>query len=326
MKILIYGLKNAGKTCLIQNVLGGTLWEDLINLQPTEFIDTKEYIYRGLLKINVFDAGGQDQFLKQYYEDKWRTNVFGNCIAFFYVVDSSNIKQLQNAKKEFYKALSQIQECSENKCQQITLVISKTDVAERSPKKIRNFILEHPDYSKDIKDRLNAIAVSIPKGTARRNFGKALNKLISDKTKSKQLKLNKLCEAFNKKFNSIYSLILNKQDGLEIASGIDTKLMTSKLKDELEYTSLKALTHSEKEANIFKLLMENELVSSNTMGFRLYETQSTEKSEKKEIILLEDLSKETGFFAIFDSQDFNYDKIRSAIDILRDKVLDILNL
>jgi GTPase SAR1 family protein len=325
MKILIYGLKNAGKTCLIQNVLGGMSWEELVNIEPTEFIDTKEYIYRGLLKINVFDAGGQDQFLKQYYEDQWRTNVFGNCLAFFYVVDSSNLKQLQNAKKEFYKALSQIQECSEV-CQQITLVISKTDIAERSPKKIRNFILEHSDYSKQIKDRLNAIAVSIPHGSARRNFGKALNKLISDKTKSKQLKLNKLCESFNKKFNSIYSLILNKQDGLEIASAIDTKLMTTKLKDELEYTSLKALTHSEKEANIFKLLMDNELISSNNMGFRLYETQSPDKSEKKEIILLEDLSKEIGFFAIFDSQDFNYDKIRSANDSLREKVLDILNL
>lgn len=324
MKILIYGLRNAGKTCLIQNVLGGVSWEELVNIEPTEFIDTKEYIYRGLLRINVFDAGGQDQFLKQYYEEQWRTNVFGNCLAFFYVVDSSNIKQLQNAKKEFYKALSQIRECSEV-CKQIVLVISKTDIADRSPKKILNFILEHPDYSKDIKERLNAIAVSIPKGTARRNFGKALNKLISDKTKSKQLKLNKLCETFNKKFNSIYSLILNKQDGLEIASAID-KLISTKLKEELEYTSLKALTHSEKEANIFKLLKKNNLISTNTMGFRLYETQFTEKSDKKEIILLEDFSKETGFFAIFHFQDFNYDKIRSAIDSLRNKVIDILNL
>ena len=81
MKILVFGLKSAGKTCLIQNVLGGKSWKELKSINPTEFIDSKEYIYRGLLRINIFDLGGQEQFIKEYYKEEWINNIFSNCFS-----------------------------------------------------------------------------------------------------------------------------------------------------------------------------------------------------------------------------------------------------
>ena len=317
MKVLIYGLKNAGKTCLIQNVLAGKSWKDLEVVKPTEFIDSQEYVYRGLLKIDVFDCGGQEQFLKQYHEDEWKHNVFSNCSAFYFEIDSSNIVQLNNAKKEFYKAFTEIKKSS-SEIQKVVVVISKCDVGKKPPKQIREFIFDHPDYDENVID---SISISIPKNTARKNFGKLLNNLIPDELKSKQQKLDNLCIEYNKKFKSIYSLILNKKDGLEIASATEKKLVSSNLKEEIEYTSLKVLLHSEEESKIFKLLKSNKLIYNNKMHFRTWETKDSEH-----IITLQDFSKNTGFFAIFKYNNFNYDRIRLSMDVLHGKINKIIYL
>ncbi|MHA1268178.1 MAG: ADP-ribosylation factor-like protein [Candidatus Helarchaeota archaeon] len=309
MKILIFGLKSAGKTCLIQNVLGGKSWKELQSINATEFIDSRDYIYRGLLHITVFDLGGQKQFINEYYTQQWANNIFSNCMAFYFVVDSSNTQNLNNAKQEFYKSLSFLTKLSKGICKKITLVISKCDISRKSPKEIRKFIFDHPNYTHEIK----SINVSIPRNTARKNFGKSLNDLIPSEIKSRQELLNNICSNFNNKTKSIYSLILNKTDGLEIASAIDKKLVSNKVKEELEYTSLKTLIYSEQEGKIFKLLKDDNIISDNIMNFRLWQN-------KQNIIILSDFSEYTGFFTVFKSENFNYDKIKSSINIIKDKV------
>ncbi|MHA1752617.1 MAG: ADP-ribosylation factor-like protein, partial [Candidatus Helarchaeota archaeon] len=305
-----------GKTCLIQNVLGGKSWKELKSINPTEFIDSKEYIYRGLLRINIFDLGGQEQFIKEYYKEEWINNIFSNCSAFYFVVDSSNIVHLTKAKEEFYKAIKCLKDYSKNECKKITLVISKCDIGKKSPKEIKNFIFDHPNYEKSIE----SINVSIPKNTARKNFGNSLNELIPENVKSKQEILNKICFDFNKKYKAQYSLILNKKDGLEIASAIDKNLISKRLQEELEYTSLKALLYSEDEANIFKLLKDDKLISTNIMNFRLWQT-----SDNKNIIILHDFSEETGFFAVLKSENFHYDRLKSSMDVIKNKITKVLN-
>ncbi|MHA1231068.1 MAG: ADP-ribosylation factor-like protein [Candidatus Helarchaeota archaeon] len=315
MKILIFGLKSAGKTCLIQNVLLGKSWKDLQSIPATEFIDSHEFLYRGILKINIFDLGGQEQFINEYYSDKWVNSIFSNCAAFYFIVDSSNIEQLEKAKSEFYRALKFLREKSGTECKKITLVISKCDICKKTPKEIRKYIFNHPDYSNII----TSINVSIPQNTARKNFGKSLNELIPKELKSKQEMLNKLCADFNKKLKSIYSLILNKKDGLEIASSMKRELISTKAKEELEYTSLKVLVHSEEESKIFQLLKDNKIISDNTMNFRLWKT-----NDNKNIIILQDFTQDTAFFAVFNADNFNYEKTDSALDSFKEKVIKII--
>ena len=63
MKVLIMGLRSAGKTSLVKHVFEGKEWDDVKDLKPTEFVNTVEYKYRGLLEVTIFDAGGQKQFI-----------------------------------------------------------------------------------------------------------------------------------------------------------------------------------------------------------------------------------------------------------------------
>ena len=108
MKLVIMGLKNSGKTSLIQHVFLGKEWEEIENLKPTEFLETRNYKYRNLLEIVSFDLGGQKQFIEEYYTESWSSKIFSRIDIFLFIIDSSNSLEFELAY-----AISQIDSTGE---------------------------------------------------------------------------------------------------------------------------------------------------------------------------------------------------------------------
>ena len=112
MKVLIMGLRSAGKTSLVKHVFEGKEWEDVRDLNPTEFVSTVDYKYRGLLEVTIFDAGGQKQFIYSYFTDQWAGRIFSKVGVFIWVLDSSDETTFQEALVELQKALVNLKEHS----------------------------------------------------------------------------------------------------------------------------------------------------------------------------------------------------------------------
>ncbi len=237
------GLRSAGKTTLVKNVFEGKEWDEIKNLEPTEFVETVQYKYRGLLKVTIFDAGGQKQFIYSYFTDLWSNKIFSGVGVFIWVIDSSNPELFNEAKQELKKALKFLNDYSPNARK--FLIASKYDRHKMSLDQIR---MEFKDINLD-----EVSATSIPLGIAREIICTIIDYSLMDMFDTQIKKLEKILAKFNKNENALMSMLVNKNDGLEIASAISIKKINPKLK----YLSMKTLyTPMEKAHSIFSSLKQ----------------------------------------------------------------------
>ncbi|CBY18840.1 unnamed protein product [Oikopleura dioica] len=89
-RILLLGLDNAGKTTIVKKFSS----EDITEVTPTQGFNIKSVNTNGF-KLNVWDIGGQRR-LRPYW-----SNYFENTDVLIYVVDSADIRRLQEAAEEF---------------------------------------------------------------------------------------------------------------------------------------------------------------------------------------------------------------------------------
>ena len=221
------GLRAAGKSTLVKNVFEGKEWEELKNLEPTEFVDTLEYKYRGLLNVTIFDAGGQEQFIYQYFTDLWSNKIFGNVGVFIWVIDSSNTDLFNDAKMELKKSLNFLDEFSPNARK--FLIASKYDKHAKTLEEIRD---EFKSFSFE-----EISATSIPLKIAREIICTIIDYSLMETFDVQVKNLEKVLTKFNKNENAIMTMVINKRDGLEIGSSINMKKINPKLK----YASMKNL-------------------------------------------------------------------------------------
>ncbi len=78
MKTIIFGPAAAGKTSLMKTTCLGYSFVKVANLKPTKGISRENFIFRGLLELNVWDAGGQSRYLEKYFSDSQKPIVFGD--------------------------------------------------------------------------------------------------------------------------------------------------------------------------------------------------------------------------------------------------------
>ena len=86
-RILILGLDNAGKTCILKALAQ----EEIDKVMPTQGFNIKTLSQDGF-NLNVWDIGGQRQ-IREYW-----TNYTNNTDGLIYVVDSSDTERLQESK------------------------------------------------------------------------------------------------------------------------------------------------------------------------------------------------------------------------------------
>ena len=96
VRILVLGLDNAGKSCVIKKLCG----EDISKVEPTLGFNIKTLEFRGY-KLNVWDVGGQ-KTIRSY----WR-NYFEQTDAIVWVVDSADKRRLEVCRDELHQLLDQ---------------------------------------------------------------------------------------------------------------------------------------------------------------------------------------------------------------------------
>jgi len=96
MRLLILGLDNAGKTSVMQKFNG----ESISGIEPTLGFNIKTLEHKGFT-LNFWDVGGQ-KTIRAY----WR-NYFEETEGLIWVVDSSDIRRLQDCHDELHSLLCQ---------------------------------------------------------------------------------------------------------------------------------------------------------------------------------------------------------------------------
>jgi ADP-ribosylation factor-like protein 3 len=94
--ILILGLDNAGKTCVLKKLSD----EDITHIMPTQGFNIKS-ITQGNIKLNVWDIGGQ-RSIRPY----WR-HYFHNAEVLLYVIDSADKQRMEESAAELDQLLEE---------------------------------------------------------------------------------------------------------------------------------------------------------------------------------------------------------------------------
>lgn len=298
MKVLIMGLRSAGKTSLVKHVFEGKEWEDVKDLKPTEFVSTVDYKYRGLLEVTIFDAGGQKQFIYSYFTDQWAGRIFSKVGVFIWVLDSSDKTTFQEALTELQKAIVNLNQHSPGARKFI--IASKYDKHVFSLEELRGKFAKW-----DIEE---VSATSIPLGIAREIVCTILDGTMSPQQKVKVEELSKFLTKFNKKENSSATMIVNKADGLEIASAVNVKKM---INPKLKYLSIKSFIEPlDKAKELF--------IQSEDVDFAVWHVGSN-------YIIIFDLNKEFVLFSIIPERNFKIGDMLHRLQMIKEKIIESLD-
>lgn len=106
-KIILLGLGNAGKTCIYERVFEGKKPWELIHSKSTKGIAYKHYKLGSLASPMIWDLGGQKQY-RDEYRGKLQEDIFKKASVLLFVLDVSDIDQIDEALKEFRWASGQL--------------------------------------------------------------------------------------------------------------------------------------------------------------------------------------------------------------------------
>ncbi|MHA1829896.1 MAG: ADP-ribosylation factor-like protein, partial [Candidatus Helarchaeota archaeon] len=197
VKVLCMGLKAAGKTTIIKHVLEWKEFDEIVNLAATEGIETPAYKYRGLIEINVFDCGGQTQFLENYYSESLIGTIFGGKTRIlFWVVDSSDKSSLEASRAEFFKALEAVRKYS-TVYPLVYVLVHKFDKHQLLKKEIEEYFKEN----KEIKG-VHFYTTSCVSGTARKVIIRLLDEIVKKESESRIKSLQRILRLYNSKINA----------------------------------------------------------------------------------------------------------------------------
>lgn len=214
MKILLFGPQNAGKTSLMRTTCLGYNFMKVANLKPTKGISRENFIFRGIMELNVWDAGGQERYLERYFSDSQRELIFSEVTTAIFMVDS--VVTDPRVREVFDKFLEYIFEFSPH-LDKVYILLNKIDLAESKEDDV--FKLLSSDLSDDIRYKLAFTPVSVKEGSAQHRLIEILDYEIQKSTLSMQ-KLGKIRYLLDQLKMSTLSeyLLFNQPDGLLISS------------------------------------------------------------------------------------------------------------
>ena len=91
MKILLFGPAGAGKTSLMRTTCLGYNFMKVLNLKPTKGVSRENFIFRGIMELNVWDLGGQERYMERYFSESQRELIFSEATTAVFMVDSAAI-------------------------------------------------------------------------------------------------------------------------------------------------------------------------------------------------------------------------------------------
>jgi len=214
MKILLFGPQNAGKTSLMRTTCLGYNFMKVLNLKPTKGISRENFIFRGIMELNVWDAGGQERYMEQYFSEERRELIFSEVTTAIFMVDSTVTEE--RVKEIFDKFLKYIFEFSP-KMEKVYVLLNKIDLQDSKEDKLYEILVKR--LSEDIKERIEFTPVSVKEGSAQHRLIEILDYEIQQSTLALQ-KLGKIRHLLDQlKVNTLSEyLLFNQPDGLLIAS------------------------------------------------------------------------------------------------------------
>jgi len=214
MKILIFGPQNAGKTSLMRTTCLGYNFMKVINLKPTKGVSRENFIFRGIMELNIWDAGGQERYMERYFSESQRELIFSEITTAIFMVDTA--AQDSNVREIFDKFYGYVFEFSPH-VDKIYCLLNKIDLEESREDDYYEILTK--DMDEEIKNKIVFTPVSVKEGSAQHRLIEILDYEIQKNTLAMQ-RLGKIRHLLNElKAESLSEyLLFNQPDGLLMAS------------------------------------------------------------------------------------------------------------
>ncbi|MEX2682101.1 MAG: ADP-ribosylation factor-like protein [Candidatus Sigynarchaeota archaeon] len=214
MKLLIFGPANSGKTSLLKTAMENSSFISVENLPPTRGIVRETYLFRGLLEISAWDAGGQQKYQDRYYGSQ-EENVFSSVDLPIYMVDAVTVDD--TVRPAFDKFVNKVLEKNPG-LNMIYVFINKIDLPDAKEEKVHELLTK--DLPADLHKKLSFTPVSVKQGSAQQRLVAICDQLIEKRIENmgKLNKLRGIIEEFKGFANGADFLLFNKRDGLMITS------------------------------------------------------------------------------------------------------------
>ena len=184
------------------------------NIKPTKGISRENFIFRGIMELTVWDAGGQERYLERYFSESQRELIFSEVTTAVFMVDSTAVNG--KAREVFDRFLEYIFEFSPH-IAKVYILLNKIDLSDSREDDIFKQLSE--ELSEDLRYRLAFTPVSVKEGSAQHRLIEILDYEIQKSTLSMQRlgKIRNLLDQLKISTLSEY-LLFNQPDGLLIAS------------------------------------------------------------------------------------------------------------
>lgn len=214
MKILLFGPAGAGKTSLMRTTCLGYNFMKVLNLKPTKGVSRENFIFRGIMELNVWDLGGQERYMERYFSESQRELIFSEATTAVFMVDSAAIDF--EVRDIFDKFLKYVFEFSPN-ISMIYVLLNKIDLQESKEDEYYEILTKN--INGGLMEKISFTPVSVKEGSAQHRLIEILDFEIQKNTLSMQ-RLGKIRHLLDElKINTLSEyLLFNQPDGLVITS------------------------------------------------------------------------------------------------------------
>jgi GTPase SAR1 family protein len=186
----------------------------VLNLKPTKGVSRENFIFRGIMELNVWDLGGQERYMERYFSESQRELIFSEATTAVFMVDSAAVDI--EVRDIFNKFLKYIFELSP-KINMVYVLLNKIDLKESKEDEFYEILIK--DMDDDLLSKLSFTPVSVKEGSAQHRLIEILDYEIQKNTLSMQ-RLGKIRYLLDElKLNTLSEyLLFNQPDGLLISS------------------------------------------------------------------------------------------------------------
>lgn len=315
MKTLLFGPQNVGKTSLMRTTCLGYSFIKVANLKPTKGISRENFVFRGLLDLSVWDAGGQERYLERYFSDSQKPVVFGEIDVAVFMVDATDDSINEKTREIFDDFLDAILEFSPDLFK-VYILINKVDLENSKEDEIFKLLTE--GLNPEIHKKCAFTPVSVKTGSAQHRLIEILDSSLQNSILEMQ-KLSKIRSIIEKVKSKVHFdvIVFNRPDGLIVSSTLSqgNKFDVEPLKYmTLELGSLESNIHS-----VFSKIMTlaDRKVSPIELSMLVYEADD-------KIVVVKELSDDAVILLI--SPDKKKETYTEVITLLTQDIDDLKEL